>query len=240
MRRDVAAILLILLGGAVLRITVDGAYINYVKPGMKNYLLISSLVLLALGVLAFIDAIRGRPAKGQGAVVDDHPHDHERMGTAWLLLLPVAAIFLIAPGPLGAYTAEREGATVTEPKTSATIDQLPPGDPVAVSLEEYAVRAVWDNGRTLEGRTVELIGFVTPDEEQGGWVLTRLALACCAADALAVKVRPVGDVPELPANTWVALTGRYVPGGGTGSSDAIPWLEMERLIQVPQPADPYL
>lgn len=102
------------------------------------------------------------------------------------------------------------------------------------------MRAVWDNGRTLEGRNVELIGFVTPDAEEGGWVLTRLALACCAADALAVKVRPVGEVPELPANTWVAITGSYVPGGGTGSSDAIPWLDINTIIQVPQPADPYL
>lgn len=239
MRRDVAAILLILLGGAVLRITLDGAFINYVKPGMRPYLLASSLVLLILGVLAFVDAIRNRT---DNRAQHDHGdgHHHERMGTAWLLLLPVAAIFLVAPGPLGAYTAEREGATVTAPKTSSTIEELPPGDPVALSLQEYAVRAVWDNGRTLEGRDVELIGFVTPDAQDGGWVLTRLTLACCAADALAIKVRPVGEVPELPANTWVALTGRYVPGGGTGSSDAVPWIELDRLIQVPQPTDPYL
>ena len=263
MRRDVAAVLLILLGGAVMRITVTDAYINYVKPGMKPYLIASAAVLLVLGVMAFIDSIRdkredprgyehehqgdhvgepeGPPGHEQvldGELLDDG-HGHGKMRSAWLLILPVAAIFLVAPGPLGAYTASREGASVSAPKTGSEVTPLPPGDPVPLRLDEFAVRAVWDNGRTLEGRTVEVVGFATPDP-QGGWVLTRLALACCAADALATKVKPIGDVPDLPANTWVSVTGRYAPGGGTGTSDAIPWLQVDTMIRIPQPQDPYL
>ena len=245
MRRDVAAVLLILLGGAVMRITVTDAYINYVKPGMKPYLIASAAVLLVLGVMAFIDSIRDKREDphdheqvADGELLDDG-HGHGKMRSAWLLVLPVAAIFLVAPGPLGAYTASREGASVSAPKTGSEVTPLPPGDPVPLRLDEFAVRAVWDNGRTLEGRTVEVVGFATPDP-QGGWVLTRLALACCAADALATKVKPIGDVPDLPANTWVSVTGRYAPGGGTGTSDAIPWLQVETMIRVPQPQDPYL
>lgn len=260
MRRDVAAVLLILLGGAVMRITMTGAYINYVKPGMKPYLIASSVVLLFLGAMAFIDSLRSKrepahvhadaaddaadPMTETGAVVAedailDDGHGHGRMRSAWLLVLPVAAIFLVAPGPLGAYTASREGSSVSAPKTGSEVTPLPPGDPVSLRLDEFAVRAVWDNGRTLEGRTVEVVGFATPDPE-GGWILTRLALACCAADALATKVKPIGDVPDLPANTWVSVTGRYAPGGGTGTSDAIPWLQVDTIIRVPQPQDPYL
>lgn len=279
MRRDVAAVLLILLGGAIMRISLTDAYINYVKPGMKPYLIASSAVLLLLGVMAFIDSIRdkrdeshshadtegthadaegihrhqqsesetdanGDPVTETGAVVVDDAilddgHGHGRMRSAWLLILPVAAIFLVAPGPLGAYTASREGANVSAPKAGSEVTPLPPGDPVPLRLDEFAVRAVWDNGRTLDGRTVEVVGFATPDPE-GGWILTRLALACCAADALATKVKPIGDVPDLPANTWVSVTGRYAPGGGTGTSDAIPWLQVDTIIRVPQPQDPYL
>lgn len=247
MRRDVAAVLLILLGGAIMRITVTEAYINYVKPGMKPYLIASAAVLLVLGVLAFVDSIRDKreaphaheeTGEGEHEILDDG-HGHGRMRSAWLLILPVAAIFLVAPGPLGAYTASREGANVSAPKTGSEVTPLPPGDPVPLRLDEFAVRAVWDNGRTLEGRTVEVVGFATPDPE-GGWILTRLGLACCAADALATKVKPIGDVPDLPANTWVSVTGRYTPGGGTGTSDAIPWLQVDSIIRVPQPQDPYL
>ena len=266
MRRDVAAVLLILLGGAVMRITITDAYINYVKPGMKPYLIVSAAVLLFFGVMAFIDSIRNKhdethehehgsdhehsgedasdPMTETGAIVVeeailDDGNGHGKMRSAWLLILPVAAIFLVAPGPLGAYTASREGASVSAPKTGSEVTPLPPGDPVPLRLDEFAVRAVWDNGRTLEGRTVEVVGFATPNPE-GGWILTRLALACCAADALATKVKPIGDVPDLPANTWVSVTGRYAPGGGTGTSDAIPWLQVDTIIRIPQPQDPYL
>lgn len=289
MRRDVAAILLILLGGAVMRISLTGAFINYVKPGMKPYLIASAAVLIVLGVLAFIDSLRDKrdvhehgddpgdwhgagtrpagaggaegraggealeggrssqsadPMTQTGAIVTDDAilddgHGHGRMRSPWLLLLPVAAIFLVAPGPLGAYTASREGASVSQPRTGSEVTPLPPGDPVPLRLDEYAVRAVWDNGRTLEGRTVEMVGFATPAED-GSWLLTRLGLACCAADALATKVKPVGDIPDVPANTWVSITGRYVPGGGTGTSDAVPWLQVDTMIRIPQPEDPYL
>ncbi len=255
MKREVQGVLLILVGGAVARIVWSGAYINYVKPSMRVYLIVSAVILLALGVLAIVDAIRSPQAtseQGQASAAsdldaehgheDDDGHNHGRMPIAWLLLLPVAAIFLVAPGPLGAYTASRENSTVTAPKDGEMLPPLPPGDPVPVLLDSFATRAVWDDGRTLEGRTVELVGFVvpTPGSDLGGWQLTRLMLACCAADTVPVKVQPRGAVPEFPANTWVAVTGRYIPGGGTQSAEAVPWLEVDRVIPIPPPAETYL
>lgn len=117
---------------------------------------------------------------------------------------------------------------------------LPAGDPVAIGLDEYAIRAVWDDGSTLRGRDVQLVGFVTPDPA-GGWILTRMSVSCCAADAVPTKVKPVGgSVPDLPANTWVQLTGSYVPGGGTQSTSAVPWVQVSEVQQIPVPANPYL
>lgn len=241
-------VLLILVGGAVVRIVASGTYVNYVKSGLKPYLLASAAVLLVLGGMALLDAVRGRGDDEADAAGHEfhasaeheaiQTHDHGTMRTAWLLLLPVAAIFLIAPGPLGAYTASRESAVVTAPPSGSTLPPLPPGDPVQIDLDSYATRAVWDAGRTLEGRRVEVIGFVTPTD--GGWQLTRLALNCCAADSVPTKVLPVGEVPDFPANTWVAVTGTYVPGGGTDSATAVPWIAVERVVPIPAPADPYL
>lgn len=238
--------LLILVGGAILRIVASGSYINYVKAGMKPYLLASAAVLLVLGVLALIDALRGRGDEhevGHGShAATEHEavltHDHGSMRTAWLLLLPVAAIFLVAPGPLGAYTAAREAASVQAPREGELMPPLPPGDPVPVPLDSYATRAVWDEGRTLTDRRVELVGFVTPTDD--GWQLTRLSLACCAADTVPTKVQPVGEVPDYPANTWVAVTGTYDPGGGTGSASAVPWVKVDTVVPIAAPAEPYL
>ena len=252
MKQQVQGVLLVLVGGAVARIVLSGAYVNYVKASMRGWLLASAVVLVVFGVLAVLDGIRSDRAEVQ--VLNDHDHGHgrrddhgdghdhahggESMRSAYLLLVPVAAIFLIAPGPLGAFTASREAAAVAAPVKADDYPPLPAGDPVEVPLDSYAARAVWDSGRTLAGREVELLGFVTPTDD--GWVLTRLTITCCAADTVATKVKPTGQVPDFPANTWVEVTGRYVSGGGEGTSSAVPWVHVDDVKPVAAPADPYL
>ena len=243
MRRDVQAVILILVGGAILRISVGDTFLNYVKESMRPWLLLSGVTLVVLGVLALIDVIR-RARRGETTEepdphdpVDDEGHSHVHgPRAAWLLLLPVFAIFLIAPPALGAFAAARD-TTNAVPPAEAKAPPLPPGDPVDVTVADYVGRAVWDSGLTLEGRTVQMTGFVTPNPE-GGWWLTRLALACCAADAIASKVQAV-DAPDLPADTWVTVTGTWIPGGGTKSSTAIPLVQVQDLVEVPQPKNPY-
>jgi uncharacterized repeat protein (TIGR03943 family) len=244
MRRDVQAVILILVGGAVLRITIGGTFLNYVKEGMRPWLLISGVILVVLGVLALIDVLRKGRAADDEATPHDEPHEHDDghghghggPRAAWLLLLPVLAIFLIAPPALGAYAAARDTAN-SAPAQEAKAPPLPPGDPAPVTVAGYVGRAVWDDGLTLVDRTVEMTGFVTPDPA-GGWWITRMAVACCAADAIASKVK-VLDAPDLPADTWVTITGRWVPGGGTKTDTAIPLVEVLTLEEVPQPRNPY-
>lgn len=244
MRRDVQAVLLILVGGAVLRISLTDTYLNYVKAGMRPFLIASGALLVLLGILAVLDVLRGGRVPGAAdhdEVGHDHAHAHGHdhahgPKSAWLLLLPVLAIFLIAPPPLGAYAAARGTTNAVAPQTPQA-PPLPAGDPVEISVSSYVTRAVWDDGRTLAGRNVQMVGFVTPDP-QGGWWLTRLAIACCAADALASRIKVV-DAPDLPANTWVEVTGTWIPGGGTKSDAAIPLVQITSLEQVAQPKNPY-
>ena len=273
MTRDVGAVLLVLVGGAVLRISVGDVYLRYVKDTLRPWLLVSGGILVLLGLLTLLDVWRaaradqrvtaegadgaGEPPAvvvdpvelsdptdhdGVGCDGDDHDgHDHAGHGApraAWLLLLPVLAIFLVAPPALGAFSAERETAVVTAPAVDSDVPPLPPGDPVAVLLSDYASRAVWDDGRSLAGRTIELTGFASKAPD-GGWYLTRLSLTCCAADAVATKIT-VKDAPYAPPrNTWVTVTGEWVPGGGTQSETAIPWIRATTMAEVPAPKNPY-
>ena len=244
MRRDVQAVVLILVGGAVLRITIGDTFLNYVQEGMRPWLLLSGGILVVLGVLALIDVLRKGRVAADEETPHDEPHEHDDghghgsggPRAAWLLLLPVLAIFLIAPPALGAFAAARDVANSAPPQ-EAKAPPLPPGDPAQVTVAEYVGRAVWDDGLTLIDRTVEMTGFVTPDPA-GGWWISRMAVACCAADAIASKVK-VLDAPDLPADTWVTITGRWVPGGGTKNDTAIPLIEVIDLVEVPQPRNPY-
>lgn len=235
MSRELQGIVLLLVGIVTLRISWGTTYLNYVKEEMRPWLLISGAILVILGVLAIVDALRGR-----GDEQDDHDgHGHHHgPRSAWLLLLPVVTLFVVAPPALGAYAAARD--TSNSSPSSTVLPPLPPGDPVPVFLSDYVTRAVWEQGVSLEGRTVELTGFVLPTDE--GWQLARLQIACCAADAFASKVRPI-DVPEefadLPADTWVTLTGRWVPTEGEPTVDTIPLVTVDTLRVIPQPENPY-
>jgi uncharacterized repeat protein (TIGR03943 family) len=263
--REVGSVLLILVGGAVLRISVTDVFLRYVKPDLRPWLIVSALVLLVLGAWGVIDVVREArdeardddPAAGAGpdeagaaagAGPDertapaghggpDHAGHHHAPGhagprTAWLLVLPVAAIFLVAPPALGAFTAERQGTVVAAP-AGGLEDPFPP-----LPAGDYSSRAVWDAGATLEGRTVSLTGFVSAAPD-GGWYLTRLALSCCAADAYAIKVKVLGVEGRPADDTWVTVTGTWVPGGGVESPDAIPWLQAASLAGTIEPVQPY-
>ena len=245
MNRDVQAVLLVLLGGAVLRISVTDVHLRYVKPEFAPALIVGGAVLLALGLIGVVDRGpadgQGDCADGAGALGDGHGHTPGAgPRVAWLLLLPVLAIFLVAPPALGSYAAARDSGAVADPGIS-DYPPLPPGDPVETGVVDYATRAVWDHGRTLTGRTVRITGFVSLPEtaEDDGWYLTRIALSCCAGDGRAFKIKVVEGQPAPPPDSWVQVTGRYVPADVPPGDDVIPAIRALLVSTVPPPRNPY-
>ena len=176
---------------------------------------------------------------GPGRHADDgHGHDHGGPRVAWLLVVPVFAIFLIGPPALGSYSASRGGTSVAKQSEYAP---LPSGDPVTLPVLDYASRAVWDRGASLADRRVRLTGFVSP-RPGGGVYLTRMILTCCAADGRPVKVGLSGDAPtRLPADTWIEVTGRYDTrvDKDRANNETIPYLRAESVREVTAPAQPY-
>jgi uncharacterized repeat protein (TIGR03943 family) len=238
--REVQSVLLVLLGGAVLRISLGDTYLRYVKEGLQPFLLAAGGILLLLGLAsAWYDGL-ARPLPGPASTAaDDDGHGHDTLHgprVAWMLLLPVLAIFLVAPPALGSYAAARDAGTVAQP-ADGSFPALPAGDVVDLGVVDFATRAVWDVGRSLEGRTVALTGFVTPDGA-GGWYLTRISLSCCAADGRATKVA-VRGAPAPPADRWVRLTGEWVPDGPAMTDDAVPAITARDVVEVDAPRNPY-
>ncbi|NEK56757.1 hypothetical protein GCU56_02565 [Geodermatophilus sabuli] len=103
--------LLVLLGAVTVVVSVTDAHLAYVRPGFRPFLLGAGVLLLALGVLGLT---RGH-ATTRSARPAPSAHDHEHGTTprvAWLLLLPVAVMFLVAPPALGAFTVARRAQCV--------------------------------------------------------------------------------------------------------------------------------
>lgn len=237
MKRDAQGALLILVGVAVLRLSLTDTYLRYVKQGLQPFLIAAGVVVLALGLLALLTPADTTPADAhdEGHTQTDG-HDHEGgPRVAWLLVLPVATIFLIAPPALGAFAASRDAAEVAQPQDELELDTLPRDGVVDLLVSDYAVRAVWDETKSLQGRTLSLVGFVTFDKK-GSWYLTRMALSCCAADATAVKVQVRSDIQAPTEGTWIKLVGTWIP---SDPDAGVPIIAATEVTPIEEPRETY-
>lgn len=244
LRRYGPALVLILCGAAVLRITLfSELYLRYVQPGLRPYLIASGALLLVLGLAAAVVVVRSSRADDEdeeGAEVshdENHAHAHSHSPrVAWLLTIPALALLLFPPPALGSYSAERAAAEYAA-QGIGKFPALPKGDPVDLTLAEFTSRAMYDSGGTMKGRTVRMTGFVT--KEGDTWYVTRLLISCCAADARPDKIE-IRRIDAPPTDAWVTVTGTWHPKGKLGSEEAWPpVLDGTSAKRVPQPENPY-
>lgn len=264
MRREIQAVVFVVLGAVLLKLVISGEYLNYVQRLLKFPLVATGVLLIAFGVWGFARDWRGRASferasrrsaearvrtHGPGAATTDadveHVHDadeestgHEGHGVGWLWVVPIFVLVLVPPPALGSFAAERGAVTVPKPPRSVSYQALTGADPVLLEVHDYAQRAVWDGGRTLTGRTVELVGFVTP-HSGGSWYLTRMKVNCCAADARPFQVEVVDSPVQPTRDEWVRVTGTWQPSTDRDPWKAVPLLRAATVSGMPAPAQPY-
>lgn len=250
MSREVQAAVVLVIGVVLARLALSDAYLAYVKSSLQIPLLLSAAALLGIGALTLLrdredelaPAAPGEPdhtADGHG-----HGHDHSRAPRVGILMLiPILALVLIAPEPLGAYAANRGGANRV---AAPVIDLGPLPEPVdgvvPLTLGDTVVRALYDPDGALQGTAVQLIGFVSRDHETAGYRLSRFAVACCAADASVRQVLITGTA-DLPDDAWVEVVavfdGDIHDPDGDGGAAGIPIMRGLEQRETDRPASPY-
>jgi len=235
---------------------VGGLYLNFVKPVMRWPIIAAALVLIAVAVIGLIglERVRGQreadpvaPYESIESVHDSHDgghgHDHGRgPRIGWLLIVPFVLLGVATPGPLGAFSAERDSGRIVTTGDAPLFDKIEGGEGeegVELAIGEYAMRALYDDPKNLEGKTFSLTGFASTLPSGDGWALTRMSLNCCAGDAQAIKVRVLGA--QAPANNeWVTLTGSWQKAPTPADDPAtLPVIEASNLEQISAPANPY-
>jgi uncharacterized repeat protein (TIGR03943 family) len=234
--------LLLAVGGIAVRLGLTDAALAYVKAGLPPFLVAAGLVLIALGAGALRRAFASPRPAPEPTSGDDVEAGHEHgPAAAWLLVLPLFALLLIAPPALGSFAAERQSA---RPAVTSQTDFSPLPDPVDGAVElrllEYVLRALYDEDGSLEGERVRLVSFVTRAGGDDTYHLTRFRMACCAADATAISVEVAGD-RSWPADTWLEVEGHWESRAGADEDgdSRVPLLRAASSREIPEPVQTY-
>jgi uncharacterized repeat protein (TIGR03943 family) len=214
--------LLLLFGGALIRLGATDVLLRYVRPIARPWVLAAGIAIVALAILRLVLAHREGTEHGSAIKI------------GWLLLAPVIVIVVIAPPALGAFTARR--APVSVPVTGhGDFAPLTGPAPHRLALFDFTTRVLWDSARTVTGQDVALTGFVL-NQRPDGFVLARLVITCCAADARAVEVF-IHSAEHPAGNDWVTVTGRYA--GTDPAEPTFPLIDAATVMAVPAPKNPY-
>lgn len=253
MNRQAQGVVMLLFGGAILKASLTDMYLRYVKAGLQPFLIGAGALLVIAAVMTLWYDFRHGASPDTECADGSHGHEsdadhgqehghggHREPRVGWLLIAPVLGLLLVAPPALGSYAAGQAGSALSAQQVS-DFPALPAGDPARISVLDYATRAVFDEGRSMSERKVQITGFLSADPN-GGQLLTRMILSCCAADARPIKVGMNGAVPQgLAADSWVEVTGRYSDQRGTDpvNGDEIPFIEVLEWRPVTAPAEQY-
>jgi uncharacterized repeat protein (TIGR03943 family) len=217
------AYLLLLFGGALIRLGAGEALLRYVRPVARPWVLLAGAGLVVLAVAQLIQQ-RQTGSRAPGSV-----------RTGWLLLAPVVAIVVIAPPALGTFSAAHATSRVVDASTQKQFPPLTGPSPHPLSLLDFTTRVLWDSGRTVAGHDVRLTGFVL-SQRPDGFVLARLVITCCAADARPVEIFVISQAHPAKGQ-WVNLVGRY--RGTDPDQPLFPRVAATDVQPTAQPANPY-
>jgi uncharacterized repeat protein (TIGR03943 family) len=213
------AYLLLLFGGALIRLAVSDLLLRYVRAVARPWVLLAGVAMVVLAIAQLVYARRQQNAA---------------TSTGWLLLAPVVAIVVIAPPALGSFSASRAPVGLND-QAHKDFPALTGPSPHTLKMLDFTTRVLWDAGRTVTGQEVQLTGFVLK-QRPDGFVLARLVITCCAADARPVEVYVRTD-QHPPPDQWVNVTGTYA---GNDPVDAtFPLLTATAIVPVEQPTNPY-
>ncbi|MGL4174062.1 MAG: TIGR03943 family putative permease subunit [Actinomycetota bacterium] len=264
MMRYAQGLVLTLFGIVATRVAISDQHLNYVKPSIQPYLIISGLLVTGLGAVVMWRSVipqqkshksHSRAERGPGGSPempaaevstgrhrdDDGGHNHHSGPHAgWLLLLPVLTLFTVAPTALGADAASRDSGVINQ-STGRQARALPSaptdGSALTLSVLDLSIRTAEPGVGGLEGKTVRIDGFASPGGSDT-WYVTRMMLACCAADGIAVKVE-ARAVAAPPPDTWIEVVG-VVERPASPDGETPPAIRITEIRPISKPRNPYI
>jgi len=218
------------------------AMLNYVKASMQPWLVLAGVALVAIGLFGFVRGWRVDPDDEPDGD-DGHGHPHSRVG--WFLVLPIVVVIAVGTQSLGSFAAGRAGSRAL-PEYSFDIagyaHDRDESVPALQILDVHLGAHQPGNRQYLLTHDVRLRGFVTRDAAaaDGGFVLNRFLISCCAADATRLSVGMTGAAKIPSDDAWVEVRARLLPQRPADTADGPKAVfRVRELRHVPPAPDPY-
>jgi uncharacterized repeat protein (TIGR03943 family) len=209
------------------------------------------LVILAAGGLFILGAIllenRDKTRDHDQNKEHDHDHTHDSGARRWSLIIvafPLALSYLIPANPLDANIIQSRGianeAIFSADQGQDAIELNSPTDQRTI-LDWIRAFNYSQNPAEFQGETADVIGFVYHDPRlaENQFLVGRLAVTCCVADAFAIGM--VVEWPEakrLKENSWLRVRGPIQVLELDNAT--LPLIVAERVMDTAPPAKPYL
>lgn len=257
----VEAALLFIGGLALARLVGAEDLGRYLRGSFTPLIGASALLLGALGLWTLL----ANPSDPSGGGAH-----HHASSSRLALLVPFLLILLLLPSPLGASSLDAAGAPAPRLRSAAAISAhelerdaagnivfpgLSPDSVNEVDLDELVERALLGAPEQLLHHRIRVIGFAVANGDapeggtagdrgaNGGWMLARYRIICCAADAVPFLIELEGEPSSVTADQWYALEGEVVRVGGAQDgpgADSRPLLRITRATPIDAPEEPYL
>lgn len=227
---------------AFLGVIAGGGYTTTYVASWQQWLVLGTVVLMALGLLlAWMT--------GGGRHVHDAHDSHDHPSTSWsetaVHALPLLLFVVVGPTTLGSHALT--GASQLD-----TAGLAPSAAPQTATVDGFAITDLLAlrQDPLLAGGKIELVArlgeIVDPTLRRKRDapapaprpVMFRHGISCCAADAQPVYAWLAGGRPrDLPLDAWVRVRGT-VDARETGG--VIPVITADSITVIAAPADPYL
>jgi len=233
-------VLLLALGAMLVVKAVTGGLLLYVNGLYVGLILAAGLATVAIGYvagLAWLVRRDARPARHLAFGEGDHAHATgrvEAVGFA-LLAVPLLVGLLVPARPLGASALDGRGDAAPASGSLRSLEALGDDSARYTLLDWRAALSQTADPRTLSGRPVSVVGFVSRAGEDD-FTLSRFVVVCCVADGSAVSL-PVRGGGSFGRDAWVRVNGTLA---FTGGSKPEPYIAATTAEAVPQPGQPYL
>ena len=175
-----------------------------------------------------------------------HEHDHEHQPNTWALLLlalPVGLGLLLPASPLQDSVIQSKGFSNNTSLVSSSSSEID----TELPFEEYTILD-WirafnyaEDPSIYTGQPADVIGFIFHDDSlpPNQFLVGRIGVTCCVADAVAIGVVVSWpDAEELPDNAWVQVTGDVQ--STTLNNKTMPLIEATGVTRTEAPDQPYV